>query len=192
MPTDRVLGENGNQIVVDVPYLDYYVHAFLWRVSVDHVSLYLLDTDNEMNNGFNRSITYQLYSDDWEDHLKQEILFGIGGTFTLKKLGIKKDVYHCNEGHAALTNVQRICDHVVEGLIYDQVTGLVHILSLYTVHILTPVSHGYFDEGLSGGYMGGYPSRMGVIWGDLMDPDRNNPGDKDECFCMSIFACDTF
>ena len=109
LPIDRVLDENGNQIVVDVPYLDYYVHAFLWRVNVGRISLYLLDTDNEMNSEFDRSITHQLYGGDWENRLKQEILLGIGGILTLKKLGIKKDVYHCNEGHAALINVQRIC-----------------------------------------------------------------------------------
>ena len=115
-----MLDENGNQVVVDVPYLDYYVHACLWRVNVGRVSLYLLDTDNEMNSEFDRSITHQLYGGDWENRLKQEILLGIGGILTLKKLGIKKDVYHCNEGHAALINVQRICDYVAEGLTYDQ------------------------------------------------------------------------
>ena len=123
LPLDRVLDENGKQVVVDVPYLDYYVHAYLWRVNVGRISLYLLDTDNEMNSEFDRSITHQLYGGDWENRLKQEILLGIGGILTLKKLGIKKDVYHCNEGHAALINVQRICDYVAEGLTYDQASS---------------------------------------------------------------------
>lgn len=52
LPLDRVLDENGKQVVVDVPYLDYYVHAYLWRVNVGRISLYLLDTDNEMNSEF--------------------------------------------------------------------------------------------------------------------------------------------
>ena len=134
LPLDRVLDENGKQVVVDVPYLDYYVHAYLWRVNVGRISLYLLDTDNEMNSEFDRSITHQLYGGDWENRLKQEILLGIGGILTLKKLGIKKDVYHCNEGHAALINVQRICDYVAEGLTYDQAIELVRASSLYTVH----------------------------------------------------------
>ena len=49
----------------------------------------------------------------------------------------------------------------------------------------------YFDEGLFGKYMGGYPARMGISWEDLMDLGRNNPGDKGERFCMSVFACNT-
>ena len=191
LPIDRVMDANGQPLVVDVPYLDYYVHANVWRVNVGRISLYLLDTDNEMNSEFDRPITHQLYGGDWENRLKQEILLGIGGILTLKALGIKKDVYHCNEGHAALINVQRICDYVATGLTFDQSIELVRASSLYTVHTPVPAGHDYFDEGLFGKYMGGYPARMGISWDDLMDLGRNNPGDKGERFCMSVFACNT-
>ena len=191
LPIDCVMDANGQPLVVDVPYLDYYVHANVWRVNVGRISLYLLDTDNEMNSEFDRPITHQLYGGDWENRLKQEILLGIGGILTLKALGIKKDVYHCNEGHAALINVQRICDYVATGLTFDQSIELVRASSLYTVHTPVPAGHDYFDEGLFGKYMGGYPARMGISWDDLMDLGRNNPGDKGERFCMSVFACNT-
>ena len=191
LPIERVMDANGLPLIVDVPYLDYFVHANVWRVNVGRISLYLLDTDNEMNSEFDRPITHQLYGGDWENRLKQEILLGIGGILTLKALGIKKDVYHCNEGHAALINVQRICDYVATGLTFDQAIELVRASSLYTVHTPVPAGHDYFDEGLFGKYMGGYPSRMGISWDDLMDLGRNNPGDKGERFCMSVFACNT-
>ena len=191
LPIERVMDANGQPLIVDVPYLDYFVHANVWRVNVGRISLYLLDTDNEMNSEFDRPITHQLYGGDWENRLKQEILLGIGGILTLKALGIKKDVYHCNEGHAALINVQRICDYVATGLTFDQAIELVRTSSLYTVHTPVPAGHDYFDEGLFGKYMGGYPSRMGISWDDLMDLGRNNPGDKGERFCMSVFACNT-
>lgn len=191
LPIERVMDANGQPLIVDVPYLDYFVHANVWRVNVGRISLYLLDTDNEMNSEFDRPITHQLYGGDWENRLKQEILLGIGGILTLKALGIKKDVYHCNEGHAALINVQRICDYVATGLTFDQAIELVRASSLYTVHTPVPAGHDYFDEGLFGKYMGGYPARMGITWDDLMDLGRNNPGDKGERFCMSVFACNT-
>ena len=191
LPIDRVTDADGKPLVVDVPYMDYYVHANVWRVNVGRVSLYLLDTDNEMNSEFDRPITHQLYGGDWENRLKQEILLGIGGMLTLKALGIKKDIYHCNEGHAALINVQRICDYVATGLTFDQAIELVRASSLYTVHTPVPAGHDYFDEGLFGKYMGGYPVKMGISWDDLMDLGRNNPGDKGERFCMSVFACNT-
>ena len=191
LPIERVMDENGNQVIVDVPYLDYFVHAFVWRVNVGRISLYLLDTDNEMNSEFDRPITHQLYGGDWENRLKQEILLGIGGVLLLKKLGIKKDVYHCNEGHAALCNVQRLCDYVESGMSFDEALEVVRASSLYTVHTPVPAGHDYFDEGLFGKYMGGYPQRMGISWDDLMDLGRINPGDHNERFCMSTFACNT-
>ena len=191
LPIDRVTDADGKPLVVDVPYMDYYVHANVWRVNVGRVSLYLLDTDNEMNSEFDRPITHQLYGGDWENRLKQEILLGIGGMLTLKALGIKKDIYHCNEGHAALINVQRICDYVATGLTFNQAIELVRASSLYTVHTPVPAGHDYFDEGLFGKYMGGYPVKMGISWDDLMDLGRNNPGDKGERFCVSVFACNT-
>ena len=191
LPLERVNDAHGQPLVVDVPYIDYVVHAYVWKVNVGRISLYLLDTDNEMNSEFDRSITHQLYGGDWENRLKQEILLGIGGILTLKALGIKKDIYHCNEGHAALINVQRLSDYVAEGLSFDQAIELVRASSLYTVHTPVPAGHDYFDEGLFGKYMSGYPQKLGISWDDLMDLGRNNPGDKGERFCMSVFACNT-
>lgn len=191
LPIDRVLDKDGKPMVIAVPYIDYYVYANVWRINIGRISLYLLDTDNELNSEFDRPITHQLYGGDWENRLKQEILLGIGGILTLKALGISKEVYHCNEGHAALINVQRISDYVSSGLTFEQAIELVRASSLYTVHTPVPAGHDYFDEGLFGKYMGGYPAQMGISWDDLMDLGRNNPGDKTERFCMSVFACNT-
>lgn len=191
LPIDKVMGADGQQLMVKVPYMDYFVYAYIWKVNVGRISLYLLDTDNEMNSEYDRPITHQLYGGDWENRLKQEILLGIGGILTLQALGIKKNVYHCNEGHAALINVQRICDYVVEGMTFDQAVELVRASSLYTVHTPVPAGHDYFDETLFGKYMGGYPQKMGITWDDLMGLGRTNPEDKSERFCMSTFACNT-
>ena len=175
----------------DVPYLDYYVHAYVWRVNVGRVNLYLLDTDNELNSEFDKRITHSLYGGDWENRLKQEILLGIGGMLLLKKLGIKKDVYHCNEGHAALCNLQRLCDYIEEGLTFNQAMELVRASSLYTVHTPVPAGHDYFDEGLFGKYMGGYPAKLGITWDEFIGMGRIHPDDHGEKFCMSTFACNT-
>ena len=191
LPIERVMDDDGNPMVLDVPYLNYYVYANVWKVNVGRITLYLLDTDNERNSEFDRPITYQLYGGDWENRLKQEILLGIGGVKLLEKLGIKKDIYHCNEGHAALCNVERICNYVAQGLSFQEALEVVRSSSLYTVHTPVPAGHDYFDEGLFGKYMGGYPQKMGITWQDFMDLGRINPGDMNERFCMSTFACNT-
>ena len=191
LPIERVLDANGEQVVVDVPYLNYQVHALVWCANVGRIKLYLLDTDNEMNSEFDKPITHSLYGGDWENRLKQEILLGIGGILTLKKLGIKKDVYHCNEGHAALCNLQRLCDYIDEGLTFNQSMELVRASSLYTVHTPVPAGHDYFSEDLFGKYMGGYPEKLGISWDEFIGMGRQNPDDHSERFCMSTFACNT-
>ena len=191
LPLERVMDENGKPLVVAVPYINYQVYAYVWKVQVGRVPLYLLDTDNELNSEFDRPITFQLYGGDWENRLKQEILLGIGGMLTLKAMGITKDVYHCNEGHAALCNLYRLTDYIKQGLTFNQAMELVRASGLYTVHTPVPAGHDYFDEGLFGKYMSGYAQQLGITWDELMDLGRINPGDKNERFCMSTFACNT-
>ena len=191
LPVERVLDENGQPLVVDVPYMNYQVHAYVWVMNVGRIKLYLLDTDNDMNSEFDKPITHALYGGDNENRLKQEILLGIGGMLTLKKLGIKKDVYHCNEGHAALCNLQRLIDYIKDGLSFNEALELVRASSLYTVHTPVPAGHDYFDESLFGKYMGGYPSMLGITWDEFIGMGRTNPDDHSERFCMSTFACNT-
>ena len=191
LPVERVLDENGQPMVVDVPYMNYQVHAYVWAMNVGRIKLYLLDTDNDMNSEFDRPITHALYGGDNENRLKQEILLGIGGILTLKKLGIKKDIYHYNEGHAALCNLQRLIDYIKEGLSFNEALELVRASSLYTVHTPVPAGHDYFDESLFGKYMGGYPQMLGITWDEFIGMGRTNPEDHSERFCMSTFACNT-
>lgn len=191
LPVERVLDENGQPLIVDVPYMNYQVHAYVWVMNVGRIKLYLLDTDNELNSEFDRPITHALYGGDNENRLKQEILLGIGGILTLKKLGIKKDIYHCNEGHAALCNLQRLIDYINEGMSFNEALELVRASSLYTVHTPVPAGHDYFDESLFGKYMGGYPQMLGISWDEFIGMGRTNPDDHSERFCMSTFACNT-
>lgn len=192
LPIKPVKDEHDNQIVIEVPYPDRIVYANLWVVSVGRIKLYLLDTDNEQNSEFDRPITYQLYGGDWENRLKQEIMLGIGGILALKKLGIEKEIYHCNEGHAALINVQRLVDLIADkGLKFSEALEIVRASSLYTVHTPVPAGHDSFTEDLFGKYMSGYPEKLQLNWNEFIDMGREHPGNHDEKFSMSAFACNT-
>ena len=137
-------------------------------------------------------ITHQLYGGDWENRIKQEILLGIGGMLALNKLGIKKDVYHCNEGHAALMGLQRMVDLVQgEGLTFNQAKEVVRASGLYTCHTPVPAGHDYFEEGLFYKYMNEYAGKLGIEWHDLIGLGRTNPDDNNEKFSMSVFALNT-
>ena len=190
LPINKVM-DGDRQMVIDVPFPGYTLHALVWRVDVGRVKLYLLDTDHEMNSEFDRPITHTLYGGSWENRLKQEYLLGIGGMLMLQKLGISRDIYHCNEGHAALCNVQRLIDYVNQGMSFNEALELVRASSLYTVHTPVPAGHDYFDEALFGKYLGEVPGKLGISWHDFMGMGRTNPDDAGERFCMSTFLCKT-
>ena len=191
LPIEQVCDKNGKPMILEVPYPGRIIYSNVWRVNVGRMKLYLLDTDIDMNSEWDRPITHQLYGGDWENRIKQEYLLGIGGVLMLKKLGIKTELYHCNEGHAALLNLQRLVDYVQEEhLDFNVALEMVRASSLYTVHTPVPAGHDYFDEALFGKYMGEYPAKLGISWNDLMNMGRENPN-TNERFSMSVFALNT-
>ena len=191
LPIEQVLDKNGKPMILEVPYPGRIIYSHIWRVNVGRMKLYLMDTDFDMNSEFDRQITHQLYGGDWENRIKQEYLLGIGGILMLKKLGIKTQLYHCNEGHAALLNLQRLVDYVQDQhLDFNVALELVRASGLYTVHTPVPAGHDYFDESLFGKYMGEFPARLGISWNDLMNMGRENPNTP-ERFSMSVFALNT-
>ena len=191
LPIEQVMDENGHPMILEVPFPGRIIYSHVWRVNVGRMNLYLMDTDFDMNSEFDRVITHQLYGGDWENRIKQEYLLGIGGVLMLKKLGINSQLYHCNEGHAALLNLQRLVDYVQgQHLDFNVALELVRASSLYTVHTPVPAGHDYFDEGLFGKYMGEFPAKLGISWNDLMNMGRENPN-TNERFSMSVFALNT-
>lgn len=191
LPIEQVMDADGHPMVLEVPYPGRIIYSHIWRVNVGRMKLYLLDTDFDLNSEFDRSITHQLYGGDWENRIKQEYLLGIGGVLMLKKLGVKSKLYHCNEGHAALLNLQRLVDYMQdEKLNFNEALELVRASSLYTVHTPVPAGHDYFDEGLFGKYMSEFPAKLGISWADLMNMGRENPN-TNERFSMSVFALNT-
>ncbi len=192
LPLSQVKNPDGTPLIIEVPYPERMVKAYLWKVAVGRIDLYLLDTDNELNSEWDRQITHQLYGGDWENRIKQEILLGMGGVLALNKLGIKKDVYHCNEGHAALMGLQRLLDLVEkEHLNFQQALEVVRASGLYTCHTPVPAGHDYFEEGLFYKYMSMFVPRLGIEWHDLIGMGRQNPDDNTERFSMSVFALNT-
>ncbi|MBD5254545.1 MAG: glycosyltransferase family 1 protein [Barnesiella sp.] len=191
LPIEQVLEEDGRPMILEVPFYDRIIYSHVWRVNVGRMKLYLMDTDFDMNSEFDRQITHKLYGGDWENRLKQEYLLGIGGVLMLQKLGVNSTIYHCNEGHAALLNLQRLVDYVKgKGLSFQTALELVRASSLYTVHTPVPAGHDYFDESLFGKYMYKFPEMLGISWNDLMNMGRENP-DTNERFSMSVFALNT-
>lgn len=191
LPITQMTNEDGSPMILEVPFHNRTIYSNIWKVQVGRINLYLMDTDHENNSEYDRPITHQLYGGDWENRMKQEFLLGVGGILLLKKLGIKKDVYHMNEGHAALINIQRLRDYVLEEkLSFQEALEVVRASSLYTVHTPVPAGHDYFDEQLIAKYMMPMIQTIGIPWQQFMDMGRETPG-SNEKFSMSVFALNT-
>lgn len=192
LPLRQLKDSNDNPFVLVVDFPGYQVYCNVWSVAVGRVNLLLLDTDHPNNSEYDRQISAQLYGGDWENRLKQEYLLGMGGIQLLNRLGIQKEVYHCNEGHAALINLQRLLDLIEkQQLTFTQALEVVRASALYTVHTPVPAGHDQFEEGLFAKYMSSFPDRLGLTWNELMDLGREQPGQAGSKFSMSVFACNT-
>ena len=192
LPMEQLVDEHQRPLQISVPYPGRDIYANLWRVNVGRVALILLDTDIDKNSESDRTLTYHLYGGDNEQRLKQEILLGIGGIIALKTLGIEKEIYHCNEGHAAFLNVQRLIDLMKDkGLNFNEAKEVVRATSLFTTHTPVPAGHDRFEEDLFQRYMYDFANRLGLEWADFMNMGREVPGDLTEKFCVTVFACNT-
>ena len=148
-----------------------------------------MDTDYNDNLPEDRSVTHHLYGGDWENRLKQELLLGVGGIRALRKLGIDAQVYHCNEGHAAFTGLERLREYIQnDNLDYPEALELVRSSSLFTTHTPVPAGHDAFDEGLLRKYIGHYPERLKIDWETMMGLGKINGNDQNEKFSMSFLA----
>lgn len=184
-----VRDEKGNWQMISLVFPGRNVYARIWRVDVGRIELYLLDTDFEDNLPEDRSITHHLYGGDWENRLKQELLLGCGGIQALRKLGIEAATYHCNEGHAAFTGLERLKEYITEQhLSFAEAMEVVRASSLFTTHTPVPAGHDAFSENMLRTYISHYADRLKINWEQLLGLGKINVADPNEKFSMSFLA----
>ena len=188
IPVQPAYDENGNWIHVQVEYPGREISAQVWQVLIGSVKLFLLDADFEANSDEDRFVTHHLYGGDNENRLKQEMLLGLGGMRALKKMGYEMDIYHCNEGHAAMIGLERMADFVSEkGLTYAEAKEVVRVSTLFTTHTPVPAGHDSFHQDMFKHYMYKYPEKVGVSWDEFCNLGKANP--YEDHFNMSYLAC---
>ena len=184
-----VRDKDGNRIKISIALPGRTLHARVYRIDVGRVPLYLLDTDLSENIPVDRFITHQLYGGDWENRFKQEFLLGIGGIRLLDALGIKPAIFHCNEGHAAFTGLERLRKYVQdEKLTFSEAVEVVRSSSLFTTHTPVPAGHDFFSEDMLRTYMPHYADRLGISWEEFMGLGKMDPLNMSEDYSMSVLA----
>jgi len=189
LPVTAVRDSGGNWRTIQIVLPGRTLHARIWKVQVGRVPLYLLDTDFEANSEADRSITHSLYGGDNEMRLRQEILLGIGGIRALRAIETDTDLYHCNEGHAAFTSLERLREYIqCENMTYPEAVEIVKASSLFTTHTPVPAGHDSFEEDMLRAYIAHYPERLSISWDEFMNLGRYHANNKHEKFSMSILA----
>lgn len=163
-PTTQVMNADGTPVLVEVDLQDGSGPLCLavFKVQVGRVSLYLLDSDVDGNPEWTRQLASRLYGGDTEHRLRQEIVLGIGGVRLLRKLGIEPAYWHANEGHAALSMVERLREYVEQGKTFEEAQELVRKATVFTTHTPVPAGHDIFSPEMMDRYFSNYWPQLGA------------------------------
>ncbi len=190
LPITPVRQANGEWLRLEIALPGYSVWLRAWQVQVGRVKLYMLDSNDAANFPVHRGITSELYGGGPELRLVQELLLGIGGWRLLSALGIKPEVCHLNEGHAAFAVLERARSFMEEtGQPFEVALAVTRAGNLFTTHTAVAAGFDRFAPALIEQYLGHYAGqRLGVTLHDLLALGRQNPNDSSESFNMAYLA----
>ncbi len=162
-PIERVLDQEGKHLIVKVPFIDPPVFTAVWKVNVGRVTLYLLDTDIEINDPWDREISSRLYTPDMNQRLRQEIVLGIGGYRVLEVLGVKYSILHLNEGHPAFALFERVRNLIEnENKSPAEAFKEVEESSIFTTHTPLQAATDVYSFDMMGRYFSNYWERLSL------------------------------
>jgi len=179
--------EDGEHLAIKVPLIEPPIHVAVWRISIGCVSLYLMDTDIEMNDPWNRQMSAHLYIGDIEQRLRQEIVLGIGGSEILDTLGIRHSLLHLNEGHCAFALLERIRDRVQGGMNYEDAVQEVRATTIFTTHTPVAAGHEIFPFPMIEKYFRSYWPSLGLDRDSFLQLGIH-PGEPHAGFNMTALA----
>jgi starch phosphorylase len=190
LPVAAVRGPDGEPLRLEIALPGYSVWLRIWEVQVGRLKLYLLDTNDAANVPVHRGITSELYGGDAELRLKQEIVLGLGGWRLLKALGIKPEVCHLNEGHAAFALLERALGFMQESRQpFAVAMAATRPGNLFTTHTAVAAGFDRFSPDLVEQYLGRYAKEtLGIPLRDFLALGRTNPDDPSEPFNMAFLA----
>ncbi len=144
-PLEQVLLPGRDPCLATVRTFGRDICLSAWRMKVGRVPVYLIDSNLEQNDPADRELTAKLYAGGPDVRLRQEWLLGVGGVRILRALGIAPAAWHANEGHAAFMHVERLREHIEEGLSYEGAVQKVRASSVFTTHTPVPAGHDTFS-----------------------------------------------
>lgn len=189
LPITPLRKSNGEWLRLEVELPGYSLWIRTWQVQVGRVKLYLLDSNDPANFPAHRAITSELYGGGPELRLQQELILGIGGWRLLEALGIKPDVCHLNEGHAAFAVLERARSFMREsGQPFANALETTRPGNVFTTHTAVPAGFDHFSSSMIDQYLGNYAKSIDISMQDLLALGRLNKNDPYEDFNMAYLA----
>jgi starch phosphorylase len=190
LPITPLRAPNGEWLRLKIELPGYPVVVRAWHVQVGRTRLYLLDSNDAANVPALRGITSELYGGTAELRLQQELLLGIGGWRLLMALGIKPEVCHLNEGHAAFAVLERARSFMEEtGVSFEVALSTTRAGTLFTTHTAVEAGFDRFEAELIERYLGSYAeTKLGLTRHELLALGRQNANDASERFNMAYLA----
>jgi starch phosphorylase len=190
LPITPLRHPNGEWLRLEISLPGYSVWLRAWQVQVGRIKLYLLDSNDAANSPIHRGITSELYGGGPELRLKQEMVLGIGGWRLLCALGIKPEVCHLNEGHAAFAVLERARNFMEDtGQPFKVALAVTRAGNLFTTHTAVTAGFDRFAPTLIEQYLGWYAKeKLGITINDLLALGRQNSNDSSENFNMAFLA----
>jgi len=189
LPMELAIGANGERVMVQIETRSGSIRAKVWRAKVGRCDLFLLDSNVEGNAPEDLELTSRLYGGDGRVRVRQELLLGVGGYRALCALGITPGVLHLNEGHSGFAVLEAIrCCMLDEGVGFDEAARRVSRQVVFTTHTPVPAGHDRFHVDLIEEHLGPLRDALGLSLGGLMSLGRENPGNSDEQFCMTVLG----
>jgi starch phosphorylase len=179
-PITHILETNGKHRVIQVPFINPALFVEFWKVQVGRIELYLMDTDINENDPWNRAITSHLYIGSPEQRLRQEIVLGIGGAEVLRQMGKKHSVLHLNEGHTVFAILERIREKVATGMSFKEAFEQTRSTTIFTTHTPVPAGNDVIPFPLMEKYFSAYWPALGLDRNSFLalgiDPKDPNTG----------------
>ena len=190
LPITPLRHDNGEWLRLEIVLPGYSVWLRTWQVQVGRVKLYLLDSNDAANFPAHRGITSELYGGGPDLRLKQEMLLGIGGWRLLSALGIRPEVCHLNEGHAAFVVLERARSFMAEtGQSFEVALAVTRAGNLFTTHTAVAAGFDRFAPALIEQYLGHYAEHeLAITPHALLALGRHHPDDASEFFNMAYLA----
>jgi starch phosphorylase len=189
LPIQPAYDENGNELVIQIDFPGRILNLKVWQIKVGRITLYLLDSDIDLNSNEDKELTLKLYGGNQETRICQEIILGVGGMKLLETLHISPTIYHMNEGHSSFVVFEVIKKFMKDkNVSFEIAKEMASASTIFTTHTPVPAGTDIFPIQLIEKYFYNYPEIFGISKNDFISMGLKYGNVNNQGFNMAILA----